>query len=142
MTKTNKLSKTETVEEFLARGGKIQKLEYVEREERDINVKPSNAGPVNMMSKGSSSFASHLSKEDFDELLARVDKMSKEEKQELADMLTDTAELSMQSPSLEEAAVMYGEKTERKKKDKILDKDEIKHLSSFLSEKDRKDLDL
>lgn len=47
--KNNKNIKHETVEEFLARGGKVQKLDPVEREDKDISVRRTTAGPANLM---------------------------------------------------------------------------------------------
>lgn len=114
MTKT---IKTETVEEFLARGGKIQKIEPVEQEEKEVNVKQTVVGPANLMSKSSNPFSiDHMSKEEFEEALKKIDGLTDKQKEKLMDMAENMSELSYQSPGLEEAALMYGDKTKRKKK--------------------------
>ena len=135
--------KTETVAEFLARGGKIQKLEPVKYEEQEVNVKRTTVGPAQMMSTNSNPFSiSDIDPEQFKEVLKKITNLSQEEKDKLLDMAENMSELAYQSPGLEEAALMYGEKITRKKKSKTLDNKEVDHWSSFLPDDVKKKLGL
>ncbi len=46
------ITSTESVEKFLARGGKIQKIAPVESEKKEVNVKRTTTGPAQLMSLG------------------------------------------------------------------------------------------
>lgn len=133
-TKVHNITRTETVEEFLARGGKIQKIEPVIQEENEVNVKQTVVGPANLMSKSSNPFSiDHMSKEEFEEALKKIDGLTDKQKEKLMDMAENMSELSYQSPGLEEAALMYGDKTKRKKKAKSVDKKEMNnHIDELL----------
>ncbi len=51
MTKKNNV-KRETVDEFVARGGNIEKIPSVEPENKDVNVRRTTTGPATLMTLG------------------------------------------------------------------------------------------
>ena len=140
--KKNSDAKRETVEEFLARGGEIQSIPAVISEKKEINVRCTAAGPAVMLSSSSNPFIVDLDKDQFNKVLEQVNNLSPKEKEKLLEIAESRAEnmsqLFYQSPGLEEGALLFTEKTKRKKKKKIIDQEEVDRLWDQLSEDSRK----
>jgi hypothetical protein len=107
------MSKTETLKEFLVRGGKIKKLATVKNESTEINVRKTTTGPAELMVSYSSAF-------DVDK--AKVQSMNDKQIIDAAlsvEMHADGdsfGELSYRCPDLHSARFMFGEKNVSKKK--------------------------